>query len=148
MNEAGAREVFEAYVQAANVRDVVALERLVAPDFEDTYPQSGERVRGFANLRNIIQEYPGGFTGGGVDRVVGAEDRWVATPTFALLRIEGSGDTFTGVSRGRYPDGSEWFILNIGQVRDGRVWRVQTFFAQTFEPPAWRSAWVERASAG
>jgi SnoaL-like domain len=146
MTAANARSVFEAYVNAASARDVAALEGLVHPDFEDIYPQSGERTRGFANLRAIIEHYPsGGYVGHGTDRVVGAEDRWVLTPAFSVLRIEGTGDTFTGVSRGRYPDGSDWYILVIGQVRDGRVWRAETYFAQTFEAPAWRAEWVEPA---
>lgn len=143
MTESNARSVFERYVAAANARDLAALEELVHPDFEDVYPQSGERTRGFANLRAILENYPGGFVGGGVQRVVGAEDRWVATPSFSVLRIEGSGDTYTAVSRGRYPDSTEWFVVNIAQLRDGKVWRVETYFAQTFEPPAWRTAWVE-----
>jgi hypothetical protein len=146
MTAANARSVFEAYINAANARDVAALEGLVHPAFEDVYPQSGERTRGFANLRAIIEHYPGGgYVGHGTDRVVGAEDRWVLTPAFSVLRIEGTGDTFTGVSRGRYPDGSDWYILVIGQVRDGRVWRAETYFAQTFEAPAWRAEWVEAA---
>ena len=146
MTPTSARSVFEAYINAADARDVVALEGLVHPDFEDVYPQSGERTRGFANLRAIIEHYPGGgYVGHGTDRVVGAEDRWVLTPAFSVLRIEGTGDTFTGVSRGRYPDGNDWYILVIGQVRDGRVWRAETYFAQTFEAPAWRAEWVEPA---
>ena len=138
------RAVVEAYLRAANGRDLAALESLVHPDYEDFYPQSGERTRGFQNLRSIIENYPsGGYAGQGTDRVVGAEDRWIMTPGFSLLRIEGTGDTFTGVSRGRYPDGSDWYIVNICQMRDGLVWRAQTFFAPVFEPPAWRSEWVE-----
>jgi hypothetical protein len=144
MSNLDPRAVFEAYAHATNARDLETLERLVHPDFVDSYPQSGERTRGAANLRAIIEHYPdGGYAAGGTERVVGAEDRWVMTPSFTLLRIEGTGDTFTGVSRGRYPDGSEWHIVTIGQVRDGLVWRAETFFAPAFEPPAWRSAWVE-----
>lgn len=138
------REVFEAYLRATNARDIATLDQLVHPDFEDLYPQSGERTRGLANLQAIIENYPGGgYAGGGTSRVVGTEDRWVLTPAFSLLRIEGTGDTFTGVSRGRYPDGSEWHILTIGQIRDGRVWRAETYFAPAFEAPAWRAEWVE-----
>jgi len=137
------RAIFAAYLRATNSRDLAALNELVHSDFEDRYPQSGERIRGLGNLRAIIEHYPGGYTGGGIDRVVGAEDRWAMTPTFSVLRIEGTGDHFTGVSRGRYPDGSEWYIVNIGQVRDGRVWRVETYFAPTFGPPEWRAEWVE-----
>jgi hypothetical protein len=138
------RSVFEAYLHATNARDVAALEQLLHPDFEDVYPQSGERTRGLANLRAIIENYPGGgYAGQGTQQVVGTEDRWVMTPAFSLQRIEGTGDTYTGVSRGKYPDGSEWHIVTIGQIRDGLVWRVQTFFAPAFEPPSWRADWVE-----
>ena len=31
----------------------------------------------------------------------------------------------------------------IAELKDGLVWRVQTFFAPPFEPPAWRTEWVE-----
>ncbi len=148
MKTANARSVFEAYLRAANSRDVAALKGLIHHDFEDVYPQSGERTRGLANLQAIIEHYPGGgYAGLGTDRVVGAEDRWVATPSFTILRIEGTGDTFTGVSRGRYPDGTDWFVVTIGQMRDGKVWRAATYFAQTFEPPDWRSQWVETSES-
>jgi hypothetical protein len=137
------RAVFEAFLDAMNHANTAALEGLVHPDFVDAYPQSGERTHGLANLRAIVDNYPGGYISGGTDRIVGSEDRWVVTPSFTVQRIEGSGDTFTGVQKGRYPDGSEWHIVTIGEIRDGRVWRVQSFFAPAFEPPAWRAAWVE-----
>jgi ketosteroid isomerase-like protein len=137
------RSVFEAYLDALNRRDLARLDELVHPDFEDRYPQSGERTRGLANLRAIVEHYPdGAWTDQGRDRVVGAADRWVTTPMHTLLRIEGSGDVYTGVQRARYPDGSDWHVILIGQMKDGRVWRVQSFWAPMFEAPAWRSAWV------
>jgi hypothetical protein len=146
MSGQNGRAVFEAYLQATNMRDVGALAAIVHEEFEDFYPQSGERTHGLANLHAIIEHYPGGgYAGQGTERVVGAEDRWVLTPIFTVLRIEGSGDTYTGVSRGRYPDGSDWFIVTIGQIRDGRLWRAETFFAPAFEPPDWRAEWVERS---
>lgn len=90
MSENDARGVFEAYLKATNARDVQALESLVHEDFEDRYPQSGERTVGFANLRAIIANYPaGGYEGQGTGRIVGTEDRWVLTPAFTVLRIEG-----------------------------------------------------------
>jgi len=138
--------VFEAYLRAVNGRDVAALEGLVEDDFEDVYPQSGELTRGLANFRSIIEQYPGGgYAGQGTDRLVGTEDRWVLTPSFTVVRIEGTGDTFTGVTRSRYPDGTDWYIVTIAQMRNGKLWRAETYFAQTFEPPAWRAAWVESA---
>jgi len=134
-------------LSATNGRDLSAIDALLHPDFEDFYPQSGERTRGVANLKAIIEQYPGGgWTDQGCERVVGGEDRWVTTPMFTLLRIEGTGDVYTGVQKASYPDGSEWFVVVIGEIRDGHLWRVQTFFAPTFEPPAWRADWVEVAA--
>lgn len=144
MTEANARSIFEAYLRATNARDIEALESLVAPDFEDFYPQSGETTRGLENLRSIIENYPGGGYRGGETRVAaGSEDRWVMSPMLTLHKIEGMGDTFTGVSRGLYPDGTTWHIVTIGRIRDGRLWRLETYFAQDFDPPEWRRRWVE-----
>ena len=144
MAESDPRAIFEAYISAVNERDLSGLDALLHSDFEDFYPQSGERTRGAANLRAIIEHYPGGgWTDEGRERVVGGADRWVTTPMFTLLRVEGTGNVYTGVQKARYPDGSEWFAILIGEIRDDRLWRVQTFFAPTFEPPAWRAEWVE-----
>ena len=137
------RVVFEAFLSAVNSRNTAALDALVHPDYLETHPQSGERIHGVANLRAIIEHYPGGYEDKGLHRVVGSEDRWVVTPAYTLLRIEGAGDTFTSVQQARYPDGSDWHVVSIGEIRDGRVWRVQTFFAPAFDAPAWRSPWVE-----
>lgn len=140
----GDRAVFERWLEALNTRDMAALEALAHPDFEDFYPQSGELTRGFENLKAIIDNYPGGGTQGlGRDRIVGGEERWVRTPMFTMLRVEGSENVFTGIQRGRYPDGSVWFIIIISEVRDGRIYRQQSFFAPTFEPAEWRSQRVE-----
>lgn len=138
------RAAFEGYLSALSGRDLAALDSIVHPDFEDVHPQSGERTRGLANLRAVIENYPeGGWTDQGLERVVGTEDRWVTTPTFTVLRIEGTGNVFTGVQRAQYPDGSEWHVIVIGEIRDGKAWRMQTFFAPRFEPPGWRAPWVE-----
>ena len=137
------RAIFEAYLRAMNSGDVDALGRLAHPDFTLTFPQSGELIRGVENLRAEIVGHPGGFEGNGTDRVVGSADRWVVTPSSTLLRIEGAGDTFTGVSKVHYPDGTDWYDVSIGEIHDGRLWRVQTFWGQTFEAPAWRASLVE-----
>ena len=143
-----ARAAFEGYLDALTQRDTAALDALLHPDFEDVYPQSGERTRGPANLKAIIENYPdgGGLKDLGRERVEGAEDRWVTTPTFTVLRIEGTGNVFTGVQRAQYPDGSEWHVILIGEMRDGKAWRMQSYFAPRFEPPDWRAQWVEVTS--
>jgi hypothetical protein len=124
-------------------RDTATLAELVHPDFEDFYPQSGEITRGLANLQAILTNYPGELQDLGSDRVIGGEDRFISTPIFTVLRVEGSQDIFTGIQQARYPDGSVWFIIVVAELRDGRIFRTESFFAPTFDPPAWRADWVE-----
>jgi hypothetical protein len=141
------REIVEAY-SSALTKDLDQLDALRHPDFVEDWPQSGERVRGPANMRAIDEHYPGNLTQGAALRIVGSEDRWVMTPSYSALRIEGTGDVYTCVWRAVYPDGHVWHVVSIIQLKDQRVWRATTFFAEAFESPAWRAAWVERMPSG
>jgi hypothetical protein len=143
MEPEGSRAIFERYMAALNSRDVATLAELLHPDFEDHYPQSGEVTRGAANLMALVANYPGEYEDLGRDRVIGGEDRYVSTAMFTVLRVEGSNDVFTGVQRARYPDGSIWIIIVIAELKDGLIYRSQSFWAPTFDPPAWRAQWVE-----
>ena len=141
------KELYTRLLRAFSERDWDELEAVLHPDFEEMYPQSGELIRGPANVRAIIESYPGGVEPMGVDRFIGGNDRYVATPVFSVLRVESSGNFFTGVGRARYPDGSEWHIIHIGQLKDGRIWRSQAFFAPSFDAPDWRAPYVEALTA-
>jgi len=111
-------------------------------------PQSGERTRGKANYLAMVRNYPGGV--GTVDpkgaRLVGAEDRWVLTPMFTQLRIEGSGDVYTYVGSIRYPNGETWQLVSIIELRGGKVARSTSWYAAPFDAPEWRAPYVERFS--
>jgi hypothetical protein len=78
--------------------------------------------------------------------VVGSEDKWVLTPTFTTLRIEGTGDVYTIVLKAIYPPNSLWYLTSIVELRDQLVWRATTIFGEAFDPPEWRAQWVERMS--
>ncbi|HET7686503.1 MAG TPA: hypothetical protein VFM19_08880 [Candidatus Limnocylindria bacterium] len=120
-----------------------ALRGLAHPDFQDFYPQSGELTVGVDNLVALLTAYPGELELLGRDRILGGEERYVRTPIFTVIRVEGEGDTFTSISRARYPDGSTWMIIVVGEIRDGLVYRTESYFAPYFEPAAWRSELVE-----
>ncbi len=136
------RSVVERYV-AALPTDLDTLTSLQHPDFMEDWPQSGERIRGSENFRAIHEHYPD--TTSETRRLVGTEDRWALAPTFTPLRIVGAGDTFTALTKARYPDGSEYHVISILEVREGRIAKVTTFFAAEFEAPNWRARWVERS---
>jgi len=143
MGERTNEEVMRAYVQALIDNDAETMSRLRDPGFTLEYPQSGERIRGHANERAIADNYPGGLPSIDPGRIVGSEDRWVVTPSFTVERIAGGGDAWWSEGRIHYPDGSTWHIATLYQLRGGRVHREVSYWAEPFDPPAWRAGWVE-----
>jgi hypothetical protein len=146
MAEPSGRTVVERYARAIQDKDFDAQAALLTDDFIDEMPQSGERTRGKANYLASVRNYPGGV--GTVEpksaRLVGAEDRWVLTPMFTQLRIEGSGDVYTYVGSVRYPNGDTWQMIAIIELRNGKVAKSTTWYAAPFDAPEWRAPFVER----
>lgn len=149
MAEPSGRAIVERYARALQDKDFDALALLLADDYVDELPQSGERVRGRANALAYLRLYPGGL--GTIEptsaRLVGAEDRWVLTPMFAPLRIEGSGDVYTYVGAVRYATGETWQMIQIVELRQGKIATTTSWFAAPFEAPEWRAPYVERFPA-
>ena len=139
-------QVVRRYFEAVVTHDDNALGLLRDPNWTAEWPQSGERVRGHANERAIIANWPGGRPTGHANRIVGAEDRWVMTPSFTVQRVVGSGDFWWVAGTTGYSDGSTWFFVALLELRDGTVLRETWLFAPPSEAPAWRAQWVERIS--
>jgi ketosteroid isomerase-like protein len=146
MGQRSNREIVEEFVRAIEAKDIDAACALMAGDFVDEMPQSGERTKGRENYRRIFENYPGGVGTADAEgkRIIGSEDRWVMTPSFNALRIEGSGDTYTYVGTIRYSAGDVWQIIAIVQLRDGKLARSTTWYAAPFEAPDWRAPFVDR----
>jgi hypothetical protein len=137
-------QVLERYSEIMSSREYDRLDEVLHADYVTEWPQSGETVRGAESLRRILESYPGGDPEFREPEVLlGEEERYAMTPTFNLVKIAGSGDRFTTWARATYPGGSEWFLVSISTLKDGKIWRQVEFFAQTFEPPEWRTEWVE-----
>ena len=92
----------------------------------------------------LTDDYPGGVGTVESDRLVGAEDKWLLTPSFNVLRIEGSGDVYTYVGTVRYANGETWQMISIVELRDGKIAKVTLWYAAPFEAPEWRAPYVER----
>ncbi len=89
------------------------------------YPQSGERIDGRRNiqaLRSHHPDKPGGFT---VRRILGSGNLWV---TEYVITYQGRPVN----------------TVSIMEFRDGKVAHETQYFADPFEPPAWRAQWVGR----
>ena len=144
MAESSNQEVVQRYFDAHKAHDYDAVAALRHADWVEEWPQSGERVRGNANDRAIMDNWPGGLPEAGEIRVVGSEDRWVVTPSFTVQRIVGGGDSWWADATATYPDGSRWFAAVLLELRGGLIWRETWYFAPPLEAPAWRAQWVER----
>jgi hypothetical protein len=89
-------------------------------------PQSGERMDR-DGLRKLQEHFPGG-----------------AAPRIQLRRVTGGGDIWFAESVIHYADGSVFHGVSRVEFRDGKMWRETRYYAEPFEPPAWRSGWFER----
>ncbi|MEO6294491.1 MAG: nuclear transport factor 2 family protein [Candidatus Limnocylindria bacterium] len=139
------RRVVDRYAATLAANDLDAFEALFRDDAVETYPQSGERFRGGPNIRGMLENYPARAEGmrPSVERVIGSEDRWVMSPSFTALSVAGSGEQFTTVGRVRYPNGEEWHVIHLMEVRDGKIAKVTSYFAAPFDAPDWRTAYRE-----
>ena len=107
------------------------------------YPQSGERFRGLASIRAHFENYPDLEPGTSqLEEVIG-DTTYALTPSYTVIRVEGSGNRGTALIRARYPDGSWWWAINLHELRDGRISSMRVFFAPDFEAPDWRAPYRE-----
>ena len=141
------RRLLARFAELLSANRFDALGEVVDEDVVQEMPQSGERVRGLANVRAIFEQYPGstqvGFQTEAV-RIVAEEPRYVMTPTFNLVHVEGTGDTAVAVLKSHYPDGSLWHVIVFLTIRDDKIVRQTTYYAPAFPAPEWRASLVER----
>jgi ketosteroid isomerase-like protein len=146
VSERSHHEVVQRYAKALVDHDFDTMDELRHRDYVWEYPQSGERIRGTANVRAIMENYPRRpeITH---SAVIGSEDHWVPTPVGTLLRVMGTGDVYTILSRFTYPgDSRPWHLASVIEMRDGKVFKETTIFGAAFDAPEWRAKWVERMS--
>ncbi len=132
--------------------DFASLGELRHPDYECTYPQSGERFIGHENWVAAHVDYSSRFGEGQVVEQVKGGDRKAKVSTtlsvmpFAstpLIQVSDTGDLVTVEGVGRWPDGKVYHFVQILEYRDGLVWRETEYFAEPFEAPEWRAPFTE-----
>ncbi len=137
------QQIVERYAAASAANDEAAMAALRHADWMVIWPQSGERVVGHQNFAEVASHYPGGMPTSRLERLVGAEDRWVVTPSNTVARVVGSGDFWWGEWRMTYPDGKVYLCIALFELRDERIWREVAYWAEPFEAPDWRRPYVE-----
>jgi hypothetical protein len=89
------------------------------------YPQSRERIISRQNIQALRGHHPSKPSGFTIRRIIGNEDLWI-TEYVTIY------------------DGRSVPTVSIMEFRDGKVIHETQYFAEPFEPPAWRARWVER----
>jgi len=123
MQEHEVRELFE---RLRSAMDPELEYRHRHEDYLLELPQSGERLDR-DGLRRLQTTFPGGMA-----------------PKIKLLRVTGGGDVWVGESLIHYADGKVFYGVSRVEFRDGKMWRETRYYAEPFEPPAWRSGWFTR----
>ena len=118
------RAALDHHWAASDAGDFEAEHAIYREDAVLDYPQSGERIRGRADIQASRAAQPNSkrFT---VRRMVGAGDLWVTEFTLTY-------------------DGRPSFTVSIMEFQGGKVARETQYFADPFEPGPSRAQWVER----
>ena len=105
-------------------KDIDRSHEIYCDDVVVEFPQSGERISGKQNIYELRKHYP-------------------ATLGFKILRTRGEGSLWVTEYIITY-DGSPVNIVCIMEFRDDKIAHETLYFGDPFEPPEWRSEWVEK----
>lgn len=111
-------------VWVGETHDFDVMNEVFADDAALEYSQSGERIRGRANIRAVEENYP-------------------ALPMVTIRRKLVVGDLAVVESDLDY-QGKPYQEVSTFEFRDGKVVRLTQYFPEPFEAPASRARWVER----
>lgn len=125
MSEAKNRATIEALVAGINRGDRAALDKVFTEDAVIEWPQSGERINGGQNRREIYSRFP-------------------SLPKVTPRRITGSGDLWVLEASLDYGDGEPFQCVFIFEMRDGKIAKEVGYWSKPFPAPDWRAPWVER----
>jgi ketosteroid isomerase-like protein len=118
-------EPIAALVAAINAGDRAALDRLFTEDVVMEWPQSGERIRGDRNRREIYSRFP-------------------ALPKVTPRRVTGGGATWVLEANLDYGDGDPYLAVFVFELRRGKIAKEIAYWSKPFPAPDWRAPWVER----
>ena len=122
------RTALDRHWAASDANDFETEHDIYLEDAVLEYPQSGERIRSRRNIQMSRTRQPN-------------------KKRFAVRRIIGSGDLWITEYVLTY-DGKPSCTVSIMEFSGDKVARETQYFADPFEPSAWRAPWVERMGEG
>lgn len=110
--------------EASDANDFATEHQIYRADAVLDYPQSGERIRGRANIQASRTAQPNlkRFT---VRRILGGGDLWISELVMTY-------------------DGQPSYVVSIMEFDGGQVVHETQYFGDPFEPGPSRAQWVER----
>ncbi len=126
MDDRDIRTALERHWAASDANDFAAEHLIYREDAVLEYPQSGERIRGRANIQASREAQPN-LKHFAVRRIIGQGALWVTEYVLSY-------------------DGRPSHTVSIMEFRDGKVVRETQYFADPFAPGPSRAQWVERMS--
>ena len=103
--------------------DIARASEIYADDAVVEWPQGGERLRG-------------------KEAIIGFRSTYPSRQQFELHRVTGCHDVWVNEYTIRYDD-KPVMVVGIMEFRGEQVVRERIYFGDPWEPPAWRSQWVE-----
>jgi hypothetical protein len=125
MQEEQTRDALIAHWHASSIGDANTEHDIYSDEAICDYPQSGERIIGRANLQALRSHHPGKPSGFQVRRILGDADLWITEYVITY-------------------QGKPAYTVSIMEFSNGKVVHETQYFVDPFEPPAWRSQWVQQ----
>jgi hypothetical protein len=124
MSDDDVRAALQRHWEASDVNDFATEHQIYRDDAVLDYPQSGERIRGRANIQASRTAQPNlkRFT---VRRLLGGGDLWISELVMTY-------------------DAQPFYVVSIMEFEDGEVVHETQYFSDPFEPGPSRAQWVER----
>ena len=124
MSDDDVRAALRRHWDASDMNDFATEHQIYSDDAVLDYPQSGERIRGRANIQASRTAQPNlkRFT---VRRILGGGDLWISELVMTY-------------------DGQPSYVVSIMEFDGGQVVHETQYFGDPFEPGPSRAQWVER----
>lgn len=124
MGDDDVRAALQRHWAASDVNDFAAEHEIYRADAVLDYPQSGERIRGRANIQASREAQPNAkrFT---VRRLLGGGDLWISELVLTY-------------------DAQPFYTVSIMEFDGGEVVHETQYFGDPFDPGPSRAQWVER----
>ena len=124
MSDDDVRAALQRHWDASDANDFATEHQIYRDDAVLEYPQSGERIRGRANIEASRAAQPN-------------------TKRFTVRRMLGGGDLWLSELVLTY-DGQPFYVVSVMELEGGEVVRETQYFSDPFEPGPSRAQFVER----